>query len=147
MYDPFPPSRHHDPMAHRNGHPSWGPPSPTDMLYRLHEEIGSLKAFAATSLENDRELFEQNRDQRERLATIEQRLSQVMPTSPAPSQAPAAAASPQPSPPVPRATAMAELIGLAQDLLKEREVRLLLLFLLANACGVLTSEMFAALAK
>jgi len=122
-----------DTSPYRNGSHAWPPPSPTDILYRLHEEIGGLKAGMMRSLENDRELFEQNRDQRERLATIEQRLSQITVTPPSASQPP------------PPASFAVEMVGLVRDLMKEREMRLLALLAGLGLAGFLTPDVRDAL--
>lgn len=84
----------------RNGHPSWPPPSSTDILLgaihrdlreirmeqrETREDLGGLKAGMRRSLSNDMEIFTRLREMGERVTTVEVRQAQSgLPLSAAP---------------------------------------------------------------
>jgi hypothetical protein len=140
-----------------NGHPSWAPPSPWDMLLGrldridqhmmgVSSRLGGLEQGQEISLDNDREIFGAMRTLSDRVMTLEVARTQPAAT-PGPLTAPALPPAPLTPPPtaapIPPPTAAVGLLSSITDLIRAltevlpraREVVVALL-LLAAALGI-----------
>ena len=123
-----------------NGHPSWAPPSPWDMLLGrldridqhmmgVSSRLGGLEQGQEISLDNDREIFGAMRTLSDRVMTLE-----VARTQPPPP--PSAHPIPPPSAAVGLLSSITDLVRALTEVLPRAREMLLALLLLAAALGI-----------
>lgn len=132
-----------------NGHPSWAPPSPWDMLLGrldridqhmmgVSSRLGGLEQGQEISLDNDREIFGAMRTLSDRVMTLEVARTQPPPPPPsaAPIQPPTAVVSPPPSAAVALLSSITDLVRALTEVLPRFREMLVALLLLAAALGI-----------
>lgn len=131
-----------------NGHPSWAPPSPWDMLLGrldridqhmmgVSSRLGGLEQGQEISLDNDREIFGAMRTLSDRVMTLEVARTQPPPPPSAhPIPPPSALVSQPPSAAVGLLSSITDLVRALTEVLPRAREMLLALLLLAAALGI-----------